>query len=109
MTIENWLTLSAIASATLLAAATLIAPALAEIIKFRLNQPKTKPNVTPKHQPVKWWAIVALLAVTGFDIFTIYRWTINSLPPTRGEILQLAMATAGLLTNLTLLIVALAI
>jgi hypothetical protein len=109
MTIDNWLTLTAIASATLLAAATLIAPALAEIIKFRLNQSTAKPRTKSKHRPLKWWAILTLLAVTGFDVFTIYRWTINTSPPTRGDTLQLAMAAAGFLTNMTLLIVALAI
>jgi len=50
MTKDNWITVAAIISAMMLAVATLTAPALAEIIKFRLIQPNPTPK-TSKPKP----------------------------------------------------------
>jgi hypothetical protein len=43
MTIDNWLIIATIISAIMLAAATLLAPSLAEVVKVRVSQPKLTP------------------------------------------------------------------
>lgn len=46
MTTDNWLTVAIIASTIILAAATLLAPALAVIVQVRMSQPKQTPQTS---------------------------------------------------------------
>src|SRR5437660_815665 len=81
MTKDNWLTIATIISANILAFATLLAPALAEIIKARINQPRASPVTNQPNDLIR--KIAALLVPSLCIVLEIYllRKEVNSVAP----------------------------
>ena len=81
MTKENWLPIATIISANILAFATLLAPALAEIVKARINQPKASPVTNQPKNLIR--KVAAFLVPSLCIVLEIYllRNEVNSAAP----------------------------
>lgn len=84
MTIDTWLIIATIISAMMLAAATLFAPSLAEVVKVFVNQPKATPVTSQPKQLTgdmviagkkirRWVLLASILYGLGIYAFGVYR------------------------------------
>jgi len=102
MTIQDWATIAIAISAPIAAIATLLAPALAEIVKFRISQPKPTPDpnqpknrnhkiggVLKRHFKAFWFSYLMLF----LDIFLLIRELRDPAPLMRYSVFAISVYT----------------
>lgn len=104
MTIEHWLMIATIISANTLAAATLLAPSLAELVKARLSQPKASPETNqPKNRTqriggflkrhLKSFAVAYVVLLLNISL--LIRELSDTVPLTRQSVFAIAFLTSS--------------
>ena len=94
MTRDNWLTIAAIITAIMMAVATLMAPSLAEVIKFRLNQPTATPainivssRITNRGKRIFWVGV----SIVALSVVALILEAVSSAPLTRWGVIRISL------------------
>jgi hypothetical protein len=110
MSKDNWLTIAAIITAIMMTIATLMAPSLAEFVKFRLSQPTATPetNTVNKLMPPKIldWAGFGIIAIALVSL--LFEW-FSTTPLTRSGVIRISawlsfIVIGSMLTTITRLV-----